>query len=59
MKFLSLTTFDNVFAVFIYVAFRSKHPEEATVKKVLKELQDNNIDVSQLAMLRTDHCQQE
>jgi len=30
------------------VAFRSRHPEEATVKLVLKELQDNHIDDKQL-----------
>jgi hypothetical protein len=45
--------------VYVYVAYRSKHPEEATVMGVLKELEDNNIDVSQLAISRTDHCQQE
>jgi len=43
----------------VYVAFRSKHPDEATIKDVLKELQDNNIDVSKLAISRTDHCQKE
>jgi len=41
------------------VAFRSKHLEEATIRDVLKELQDNNVDVSKLAMSRTDHCQKE
>jgi len=40
----------------VYVVFRSKHPDKATIKDVLKELQDNNIDVSKLVMSRTDHC---
>jgi len=40
------------------VLFRSKHPDEATVKEVLKELQDNNIDVSKMVEFRGDHCQQ-
>jgi len=39
------------------VSFRSKHPDEATVKEALKELQDNNIDVSKMVELRAD-CQQ-
>jgi len=29
------------------------------MKDVLKELQDNNIDVSKLAMSGTDYCEQE
>jgi len=40
------------------VSFRSKNPDEETVKEVMKELQDNNIDVSKLVELRGDHCQQ-
>jgi hypothetical protein len=47
----------NLLSVRVYVAFRSKHPDEATMKEVLKELHDNNIDVSQFAMSGTDHCQ--
>jgi hypothetical protein len=43
----------------VYVVFRSKHPDQATIKDVLKELQDNNIDVSKLVTSRTDHCWQE
>jgi hypothetical protein len=29
------------------------------VKDVLKDLKDNNIDISQLLISTTDHCQQE
>jgi hypothetical protein len=39
------------------VGFRSKHADVAKVKDVLQDLQDNNIDVSQLVELRLDHCQ--
>jgi len=56
---LNLSTADNLLAVKVCVAFRSKHPAEATMKDVLKELQDNNIDVSKLAISRTNHCQKE
>jgi hypothetical protein len=40
------------------VLFRSNHPDEATEKEVLKELLENNIDVSQVMEFRADHCQQ-
>jgi hypothetical protein len=39
------------------VWFRSHRPDEATVKEVLKKLQGNNIDISQLLEMKTDHCQ--
>jgi predicted unusual protein kinase regulating ubiquinone biosynthesis (AarF/ABC1/UbiB family) len=45
-------------AVSLYVAFRNKDPDEVTEKGVLKGLQDNNIDVSQLVEWTTDHCQE-
>jgi hypothetical protein len=38
--------------------YRSQHPEEETENDVLKELKDNNIDVSQLVEWTADHCQQ-
>jgi len=44
-------------AAYVYVALRSQHPDEATVKEVLKELQENNIDISQLVGMKADHCQ--
>jgi hypothetical protein len=37
--------------------FRSQSPDEATVKEVLKELENNNIDISQLVEMRAEHCQ--
>jgi hypothetical protein len=36
---------------------QSKHPDKATVKQALKELQENSTDVSQLEEVRFDHCQ--
>jgi len=47
-----------VLAAYDYVLFRSHHPDEATKKEVLKELQENNIDASQLLERRADQCQQ-
>jgi hypothetical protein len=47
-----------VLAVSVYVAFRSRYPEEATVEEVLKKLQESNIDTSQFVKLTVDHCQQ-
>jgi len=52
-----LTTADILLAVFVYVSFRNPYPEEATVKDVLKELQENNIDVKQLEILSANYCQ--
>jgi hypothetical protein len=40
------------------VAFRSQEPDEDTAKDVLKDLNDNNIDISQLVEWTTDHCQE-
>ena len=48
----------NLLAVSLYVAFRSQDPDEVTAKDVLEDLQDNNIDVSQLMEWTTDHCQE-
>jgi hypothetical protein len=45
-------------AAFVYVAFRSKNPDEATVKEVQKILKDNNIDIKQLVEITTNHCQE-
>ena len=55
---LNLKTTDNLLAANVYVSFRSKNPDEATVKEVLKELQNNNVDISQLLELKADHCQE-
>jgi len=40
------------------VASRSSRPDKETMKKVREELQENNIDVSQLVEFSADHCQQ-
>jgi hypothetical protein len=53
-----LTKADNLLAVYVYLEFRSNRPEVATVKDVLKDLQENNTNVSQLVDWATDHCQQ-
>ena len=52
-----MTIVDNPLPVSVYVPFRSPHPDEATVKDVLGDLQDI-IDVNQLVELKADHCQQ-
>ena len=41
-----------------YVAFRSPYPDETTEKMLLKELQDNKMDVSQLIQMGAGHCLQ-
>jgi hypothetical protein len=51
-----ITKADYMFAVFIYVAFRSSQPDLATVWYAMKELRDNNIDVSQMANWSSKHC---
>jgi flagellar biosynthesis chaperone FliJ len=40
------------------MAFRRQHPDEETVREVLKKLQENNIEVSKLVEYRKDYCQQ-
>jgi hypothetical protein len=44
--------------VSVYATFRINRPEVATVKDVLKDLQQNNINVSQLVEWKADYCQQ-
>jgi len=41
-----------------FVEHQSKLPELETMKDVLKDLQENIIDVSQLVVWPKDHCQQ-
>jgi hypothetical protein len=36
--------------------YRSGNPDEETVKDVLKELQENNINISQFVKYIADHC---
>ena len=54
---LNLTTADNLLSAFFYVAYRSQHPNKATVLEVLKELKKNHIDICKLVEWPTDHCQ--
>ena len=54
---LNLTSADNLFTAIFYVAYRSQHPDKATVLEVLEKLIDNHIDVYQLMEFSTDHCQ--
>lgn len=56
---LSLTTADILLAVSVYVVFRRKHPDKATVRRALMELQDNNIDVRLLVEWLSEPCQEE
>jgi len=46
-----------MFAVTVYVGFRKSHPDIATVLQMLKKLQENNIDFTQLVITSTNHCQ--
>jgi len=55
---LNLKTPDNLLSGKVYVAFRSRHPDDVTVKEMEKELQNNNIDISQLVKWKADHCQE-
>jgi hypothetical protein len=55
---VSLTNANNLLAVAVYVGYRSYRPDETTVKDVLNDLQDNNIDVDQLVEITTDHCEE-
>jgi len=38
--------------------YRTPRSDEETVKRAMKELQKHNIDVSQLVVWSTDHCQE-
>ena len=57
-RILNECTADNMLAVSVYVGFRKKHPDKATMRRVLRKLQDNNIEVSLFVEWKTDHCQQ-
>jgi hypothetical protein len=54
---LYLKTLNNLLTTYVYVGYRSKHSEQNTAKDVLKDVQENNIDISQLVMWPKDHCQ--
>ena len=52
-----LTPADYLFAVNVFVAFRSTHPDIVTMLLVVKKLLENNIDITQLQAATADHCQ--
>jgi len=55
---LNITNSDYLFAVFVYVLYRTPRPDEKTVERAMKEMQKNNIDVSKLVVWSTDHCKE-
>ena len=55
---LSVTNVAYLLAASVNVGFQSRHPDEETVNDVHRELQENNIDVSQLVQRTADHCEQ-
>ena len=52
-----VTTADYLFAVTDYVACRTFRPDLQTVAKVLELLIRHNIDITQLHIVTTSHCQ--
>jgi len=52
-----LTPAIYLFPVTVYVAFRSIRPDPVTWLDVLKKLLENNIDITQLRVWPTNHCQ--
>jgi len=52
-----LTTADYLFAVNVHVAFRTINPDLQTLAQVAEKLLENNIDIAQLHIVTTDHCQ--
>ena len=51
-----LTTADYLFAVTVYVAFRSTEPDVDTVRQVVVHLLENNIDITKLVIWPANHC---
>jgi uncharacterized protein with GYD domain len=45
-------------AAFVSVGYRNLRPDQETVNEVNRELQDKNVDVSQLVLTSADHCPQ-
>ena len=54
---LNLTTNDNLIAVSVYVAYRKPFPDGGTVDKVKKDLNEINIEYSDLMELPMTNCQ--
>jgi len=45
-------------AASVYVGYRSPHPDQETVNDVNREMQEKNVDASQLVDWSADHCPQ-
>ena len=56
LESMFLTDFCYLLPVLIYVAFRSAHPDDATMKDVKKALRDDNINFSQLKYWNASRC---
>ena len=52
-----LTTADYLFAVIVYVVFRTINPDLQTLAEVVDTLLANNIDIAQIKVVTTIHCQ--
>jgi len=53
---LNLTSDINLLAVTVYVWYRSRYPDAATVQDVQNELQENNINATQLVDWPDKNC---
>ena len=53
-----LTTADYLFAVTVYVGFRSSRPDIVTWLRVQQDLLQNGIDIRQLIKWPKNHCHQ-
>jgi len=51
-----LTTADYLFAVTVYVGFRSSRPDIVTWLRVQQDLLQNGIDIRQLIKWPKNHC---
>jgi hypothetical protein len=40
------------------VGYRRQQPDKETVKRMMKELKENNLDINQLTEYKKDHCPQ-
>ena len=53
---LNLTIADNLLAAVIYTAYRSRTPDNATQECVRRQLENNDIDVTKLAVFPDNNC---
>jgi transposase len=50
---------DNLLTAYVFVVYGRQHPHKSTVKDVLKDLKEKNINFSQVVEYRTYHCHNE